>query len=129
MAIHEIFKRSMDMYGVRGKDLAVTAGVSAQHVTDFRQGRKWVSEGTLEALLRGMERLSPGSIKYFCDSLVSQKLIEVDYRRQNTNLDNKKMMLANLVKSANIDELESLSVAINKRWKELIKNQENEEDA
>lgn len=129
MAIHEIFKRSMDMYGVRGKDLAVTAGVSAQHVTDFRHGRKWVSEGTLEALLRGMERLSPGSIKYFCDSLVSQKLIEVDYRRQNTNLDNKKMMLANLVKSANIDELESLSVAINKRWKELIKNQENEEDA
>ena len=54
MAIHEIFKRSMDRYGVRGKDLAITAGVSAQHVTDFRQGRKWVSESTLEALLRGL---------------------------------------------------------------------------
>ncbi|KRH97242.1 hypothetical protein [Cylindrospermopsis sp. CR12] len=128
MAIHEIFKRSMDMYGVRGKDLAVTAGVSAQHVTDFRHGRKWVSEGTLEALLRGMERLSPGSIKYFCDSLVSQKLVEVDYRKQNSNLDNKKMIIANLVKSAGADELESLSVAINKRWKELV-NEQNEEDA
>lgn len=128
MTIHELFKRSMDMYGVRGKDLAVTAGVSAQHVTEFRQGRKWVSEGTLEALLRGMERLSPGSVKYFCDSLVSQKLVEVDYRKQNSNLDNKKIIIANLVKSAGADELESLSVAINKRWKELV-NEQNEEDA
>jgi len=128
MTIHELFKRSMDMYGVRGKDLAVTAGVSAQHVTEFRQGRKWVSEGTLEALLRGMERLSPGSVKYFCDSLVSQKLVEVDYRKQNTNLENKKKIIANLVKSAGADELESLSVAINKRWKELV-NEQNEEDA
>ncbi|WP_258005730.1 XRE family transcriptional regulator [Cylindrospermopsis raciborskii] len=116
------------MYGVRGKDLAVTAGVSAQHVTEFRQGRKWVSEGTLEALLRGMERLSPGSVKYFCDSLVSQKLLEVDYRKQNSNLDNNKMIFANLVKSAGADELESLSVAINKRWKELV-NEQNEGDA
>lgn len=128
MTIHELFKRSMDIYGVRGKDLAVTAGVSAQHVTEFRQGRKWVSEGTLEALLRGMERLSPGSVKYFCDSLVSQKLVEVDYRKQNSNLDNKKIIIANLVKSAGADELESLSVAINKRWKELV-NEQNEEDA
>jgi len=128
MTIHELFKRSMDMYGVRGKDLAVTAGVSAQHVTEFRQGRKWVSEGTLEALLRGMERLSPGSVKYFCDSLVSQKLVEVDYRKQNTSLENKKKIIANLVKSAGADELESLSVAINKRWKELV-NEQNEEDA
>lgn len=128
MTIHELFKRSMDMYGVRGKDLAVTAGVSAQHVTEFRQGRKWVSEGTLEALLRGMERLSPGSVKYFCDSLVSQKLVEVDYRKQNTNLENQKKIIANLVKSAGADELESLSVAINKRWKELV-NEQNEEDA
>ncbi|PNJ93250.1 DNA-binding protein [Cylindrospermopsis raciborskii S01] len=128
MTIHELFKRSMDMYGVRGKDLAVTAGVSAQHVTEFRQGRKWVSEGTLEALLRGMERLSPGSVKYFCDSLVSQKLLEVDYRKQNSNLDNNKMIFANLVKSAGADELESLSVAINKRWKELV-NEQNEGDA
>jgi len=128
MTIHELFKISMDMYGVRGKDLAVTAGVSAQHVTEFRQGRKWVSEGTLEALLRGMERLSPGSVKYFCDSLVSQKLVEVDYRKQNTNLENKKKIIANLVKSAGADELESLSVAINKRWKELV-NEQNEEDA
>jgi transcriptional regulator with XRE-family HTH domain len=128
MTIHELFKRSMDMYGVRGKDLAVTAGVSAQHVTEFRQGRKWVSEGTLEALLRGMERLSPGSVKYFCDSLVSQKLVEVDYRKQNTNLENKKKIIANLVKSAGADELESLSIAINKRWKELV-NEQNEEDA
>lgn len=128
MTIHELFKRSMDMYGVRGKDLAVTAGVSAQHVTEFRQGRKWVSEGTLEALLRGMERLSPGSVKYFCDSLVSQKLLEVEYKKQNSNLDNNKMIFANLVKSAGADELESLSVAINKRWKELV-NEQNEGDA
>ncbi|EFA70198.1 DNA-binding protein [Cylindrospermopsis raciborskii S07] len=128
MTIHELFKRSMDMYGVRGKDLAVTAGVSAQHVTEFRQGRKWVSEGTLEALLRGMERLSPGSVKYFCDSLVSQKLLEVEYKKQNSTLDNNKMIFANLVKSAGADELESLSVAINKRWKELV-NEQNEGDA
>lgn len=128
MAIHEIFKRSMDRYGVRGKDLALTAGVSRQHVTDFRQGRKWVSESTLEALLRGLEVLSPGSIKYFCDSLVSQKLIEVDYGRSTPSVNNKKLMMANLVKSADIEELESLSAAINKRWKELIKNEQNEED-
>ncbi len=37
-------------------------------------------------------------------------------------------MMANLVKSADIEELESLSAAINKRWKELIKNEQNEED-
>jgi transcriptional regulator with XRE-family HTH domain len=128
MAIHEIFKRSMDRYGVRGKDLAITAGVSAQHVTDFRQGRKWVSESTLEALLRGLEVLSPGSIKYFCDSLVSQKLIEVDYGRNSTSLNNNKSVLTNLVKSADIEELETLSIAINKRWKELVKNEQHKED-
>jgi len=117
----------MDTYGVRGKDLAVTAGVSAQHVTEFRQGRKWVSEGTLEALLRGMERLSPGSIKYFCDSLVSQKMIEVDYRKVNTAFNNKKMIMNSLVKTATAEDLVSMSNAINKRWRELVNNEPDDQ--
>jgi hypothetical protein len=37
-------------------------------------------------------------------------------------------MLANLVKSADIEELETLSIAINKRWKELVKNEQDKED-
>ncbi|PNJ93253.1 DNA-binding protein, partial [Cylindrospermopsis raciborskii C03] len=50
------------------------------------------------------------------------------YKKQNSTLDNNKMIFANLVKSAGADELESLSVAINKRWKELV-NEQNEGDA
>ncbi|MDB9372371.1 XRE family transcriptional regulator [Nodularia sphaerocarpa] len=105
--IHEMFKTTMDRYGIKGRALASIAGVSAQHITEFRQGRKWVSEDTFEALLEGIDHLSPGSKKYFCELLVSQKITEMSNKEK----------LMDLIENANEEEIEVALLAIGRKWK------------
>ena len=106
--IHELFKQAMSNYGIKVKDLAEYAGISAQHLTEFRQGRKWVSEETLESLLENMDHLSPGSKKYFCQLLANQSV---------SKPDNKKLLVA-LIENATSDEIEAALLAIGRKWKQ-----------
>ncbi|MHC5917379.1 MAG: XRE family transcriptional regulator, partial [Nostoc sp.] len=62
--IHQLFKRAMDRYGVQSKQLPDLAEISAVHLSEFRNGRKWLSQDVFESLLEGMEQLSPGSKRY-----------------------------------------------------------------
>ncbi|MHC5717772.1 MAG: XRE family transcriptional regulator, partial [Nostoc sp.] len=74
--IHQLFKRAMDRYGVQSKQLADLAEISAVHLSEFRNGRKWLSQDVFESLLEGMEQLSPGSKRYFCELLAGEQLRE-----------------------------------------------------
>lgn len=112
--IHEAFKKAMDHYGVRGKDLAELVGISKTHISEFRNGKNWVTEETLEALLRGMEQLSPGSRRYFCELLAGEPL--------NMVTREKKELIKELIENASEEEVDFIMSVVGYRWKEGIKN-------
>ncbi|AFZ61287.1 helix-turn-helix transcriptional regulator [Anabaena cylindrica FACHB-243] len=105
--IHQLFALSMNRYGVKGKELADIVGISPQHITEFRKGRSWVSEDTFESMLEGMDHLSPGSKKYFCELLANQSIARMD----------NKQLLVDLIDNANADEVEAALLAIGRKWK------------
>jgi len=63
--IYQFFKRAMDAYGVQGKELALLAGITPNQLSEFRNGKKWLSQKNFAALLEGKDQLSPGSKRYF----------------------------------------------------------------
>ncbi|MEA5569149.1 helix-turn-helix transcriptional regulator [Anabaena sp. UHCC 0399] len=107
--IHQLFKQSMDRYGVQGKELAVLAGISPNHLSEFRNGKKWVSPEVLTALLEGMDKIAPGSRRYFCQLLAEEPLGESD----------KSGRLAQMIEAADDDEMEAAMIAIGRKWKRL----------
>lgn len=110
MKIHQLFKQAMDRYGIQGKELAAIAGISPNHLSQFRSGSKWISPEVFAALLEGMDQLSPGSRKYFCQLLANEPLGE------------EKVNLAQMIESANDDEIDEVLTAIGRKWKVAIKS-------
>ncbi|MBE9129642.1 MULTISPECIES: helix-turn-helix domain-containing protein [unclassified Coleofasciculus] len=67
MLIHEAFDKTLRKYGISGKALSKRSGVSASHISQFRNGKGGaMSHTTLEVLLDAMEQLAPGSRFCFC---------------------------------------------------------------
>lgn len=67
MLIHEAFDQTLKRYGISGKSVSSLAGVSAGHISQFRNNRGGgVSHLTLEDILNAMEQLAPGSRFCFC---------------------------------------------------------------
>ncbi|MDF5720215.1 MAG: helix-turn-helix transcriptional regulator [Rhizonema sp. PD37] len=106
--INQLFKQAMDHYGVRGKDLAAIAGISPNHLSDFRSGKKWIGPEVFMSLLEGMEKLSPGSRQYFCELLAGES---------STKTTQAKHHLVGLIENASDDEVELAILAISRRWK------------
>ncbi|MCC5667821.1 helix-turn-helix domain-containing protein [Nostoc sp. CHAB 5784] len=110
MQICQLFKEAMDRYGIQGKELAAIAGISQNHLSQFRSGHKWVSPEVLAALLEGMDQLSPGSRAYFCQLLAQKPLSEKeDSGRQ----------LIEMIENANDEEMELVLLAIGRKWKNV----------
>jgi transcriptional regulator with XRE-family HTH domain len=108
MQIHQLFKQAMDKYGVSGKELAALAGISQNHLSQFRSGHKWVSPDVFMSLLEGMDQLSPGSRRYFCQMLAEKPLSqEKDNGRR----------LVEMIEAADDDEMEAALLAIGRKWK------------
>ena len=114
--IHKLFKRAMDRYGVQGKQLAELAGITPNQLSEFRNGKKWLSQRNFEALLEGMDQLSPGAKKYFCELLAGEAL-EVN-KEQDSN-----KRLIELVENANEDDIDALLLALGKKLKKNLNNQ------
>ncbi|QFS50621.1 helix-turn-helix domain-containing protein [Nostoc sphaeroides] len=107
MQIYQLFKQTMDQYGIQGKELAALAGISQNHLSQFRSGNKWVSPEVFSALLESMDQLAPGSRKYFCQLLAEEPLVE-----RNTS-----KKLAEMIEAADDDEMEAALLAIGRKWK------------
>jgi DNA-binding Xre family transcriptional regulator len=105
--IHELVKLAMDRYGVKGTELSKIAGISTNHISQFRNGKAWLTEDTLENMLEAMDHLSPGSKKYFCELLANQHI---------SRMDNKQLLI-DLIENANADEVEAALLAIGRKWK------------
>ena len=110
--IHQLFKKAMCDYGVKVKDLADLSGISAHHLTQFRQGNNWVSEEILMKLIENMDVLSPGSKRYFCDLIVEASA---------SKPDNKELLIA-LIKNASNEEIQAALLAIGDKWQDQISN-------
>lgn len=107
--IHQLFKQAMDRYGVRGKDLAPLVGITPNHLSEFRSGKTWISPEVFVAMLEGMDQLSPGSRRYFCQLLAEEPLSE-----KKTNSGEK---LIEMIENASDDEMEMAMMAMGRRWK------------
>lgn len=73
--MHELFDITMKRYGIQAKALSNLSGVSQNHISEFRSGKlkTGVTTDCLYRLLVGMDELSPGSRRYFCDLLAGKK--------------------------------------------------------
>ncbi|OCQ92252.1 hypothetical protein BCD64_00090 [Nostoc sp. MBR 210] len=114
MKIHEVFRETMDNNGISSKDLAELVNVSQNHLSQFRSGRKWISPELFEALLEGMEELSPGSRRYFCELLAGEPLCSITKE--------KKEFIRELVENASEEEIDFILSVVGYRWKAGIKN-------
>lgn len=115
MQIYQLFKQAMDRHGIQGKELAALAGISPNHLSQFRSGHKWVSPEVFAALLKGMDQLAPGSRKYFCQLLAEEPLAERDTSKS----------LAEMIEAADEDEMEAALLAIGRKWKRTRQNSTN----
>lgn len=110
MHIHQLFKKAMDRYGIQGKELAALAGISQNHLSQFRSGSKWVSPEVFEGLLEGMDQLSPGSRRYFCELLAQKPLSEGE--------DENDQKLVELIEAADEEQIDAVLLIIGRKWKQ-----------
>jgi transcriptional regulator with XRE-family HTH domain len=110
--IHQLFKQAMDKHGISSKHLAEIAGISQNHLSQFRSGNKWVSPEVFAELLKGMDKLAPGSRRYFCELLANEPLGKEDTK---SNIEK-------MIDSADDDEIEAVLLAIGRKWKKTRQN-------
>lgn len=113
MQIHVLFKQTMDIYKIQGKELATLAGITPHHLSQFRSGHKWVSSEVFTALLIGMDQLAPGSRRYFCELLAGSST-----RNQESGNS-----IVEMINAADDDEIEQALLAIGRKWKRIRQNE------
>jgi hypothetical protein len=105
------FEKTLRHYGITGKALSIEAGISQNHISDFRNGGN-ISAEALSALMQAMERLNPGSINYFMGLVGEAAALPKQVSFQGG--------LEALIESATDDEIESVMLAIARKWR--VKN-------
>ena len=63
--IDKLFKQNQDEHGISTKSLAVAVGISAKHLSEFRNGKTNITLELLWRLLEAMDQLSPGARRDF----------------------------------------------------------------
>jgi transcriptional regulator with XRE-family HTH domain len=66
-----LFRKTMDHYKITGKQLSEVSGISENHISDFRRGKRktGVSTKVLWQLIEAMETIAPGARTYFASLL------------------------------------------------------------
>ncbi|XWK91759.1 MAG: XRE family transcriptional regulator (plasmid) [Phormidium sp.] len=69
--IGEIFRQTLEYYGITGKQISMVSLVSENHISEFRRGKSktGVSTDVLWKFLQAMEEIKPGAATYFCSQL------------------------------------------------------------
>lgn len=67
MLINKCFDETLKKYGITGATLSRKTGITASHISQFRNGKGGaVTHTTLDQMLQAMEELAPGSKLHFC---------------------------------------------------------------
>lgn len=105
--MEELFDLTMKRYDIEAKSLSLLTGVSQTHISQFRLGKlkTGVTTDCLMRLLIGMDQLSPGARRYFCDLLAGKKKEQRDFAAE----------LEFLIDAADELELESAMMQIVRR--------------
>jgi predicted transcriptional regulator len=88
--MHDIFDKTLRIHGITGKRLSEVTGFSQTHISEFRKGKTNPSCSTLQSLLDGMDKLSPGAKRYFCMELAgttTPSLVEVAPPSRNLSIE------------------------------------------
>ncbi|OCR00274.1 hypothetical protein BCD67_25040 [Oscillatoriales cyanobacterium USR001] len=67
--ISEIFRVTIERYGISGKQLSKFSGVSENHISEFRRGKTGISTEVMWKLIEAMDEIKPGARAYFCTRL------------------------------------------------------------
>jgi transcriptional regulator with XRE-family HTH domain len=59
------FDATIKRYRINARELSKSTGVSGNHISEFKNGKRDVSSGVLLRLLDGMNELAPGAKQYF----------------------------------------------------------------
>ncbi len=105
MLIYEAFNDTLKRYNISGKALAQVAGVSESLVSQFRWGKKGITDEMLDNLLLAIQKMAPGSRRYFC-SLVAGEPIET-------------AGWENVLSEISAEEIPELLMAIARCWKSV----------
>ena len=103
MLIHQAFDETLTRHRISGKLLAQTAGASESLVSQFRRGKKGVTDEMLDKLLKAMESIAPGARRHFC-ALVADE-----------SVSSKGSLLSSL-DDISEEEIPRLLIAIARRW-------------
>ncbi|MEC4817502.1 MAG: helix-turn-helix transcriptional regulator [Scytonema sp. PMC 1069.18] len=113
MEISRSFDETLKKYGITGAQLSKKTGVSAGHISQFRNGKGGnMAHATLENLLNAMEELAPGARRYFCQLLAGEGERFTQSRK-----------IVDLIESADEEEMEAILVAISRKWKQELVRQ------
>jgi transcriptional regulator with XRE-family HTH domain len=69
--LHIYFKQTMDHFGVQGTELAEAFGCSRNHISEIRTGKVNPGIDRFWKLLETMDKLAPGSKKYFASLMTN----------------------------------------------------------
>jgi transcriptional regulator with XRE-family HTH domain len=103
MLIREAFDQTLEKYRIGAKMLADAAGVSDSTVSQFRRGKKGMTDEMLDKLLKAMETIAPGSRGYFCSLLADRSLSE-------------RGILVGSIDDIPEEEIPRLLISIARRW-------------
>ena len=103
MLIYEAFNETLKRYKISGRALAQEAQASESLVSQFRHGKKGVTDDMLDSLLQAMQTIAPGSRKYFCSLLAGEPI--------------KLGVSEGEFKDISEDEIPELLIAIARRWR------------
>ena len=107
MLIHEAFNKTLKNYGISGRALAQVAQVSESLVSQFRRGKKGVTDEMLDKLLRAIQEIAPGSRRYFCLLVAGESV-------RNGGV-------LNTIDQISEEEIPEVLMAIARRWKSVDK--------
>lgn len=104
--IRIFFKQAILHYGITGKRLSEVSGVSENHISEFKTGKRTVSVEVLWKLLVALDQIEPGARQYFCNLLSG----EGEARSVGKSLER-------LIAAADDEEIEAAMLAIAKKWR------------
>lgn len=72
------FNETLKAYKITASDLCREVGLSTSALSNFRNGKKNLTTETFHKLLLAMDKVAPGSRRYFCTLLAGEDLEEIN---------------------------------------------------
>jgi transcriptional regulator with XRE-family HTH domain len=77
-SLHHCVDASLHHFRITGKRLSDESGITQSHISDFRNGKKQLTNANLDALLDAGDRIQPGFRRYFALSLAGGSVADID---------------------------------------------------